>query len=326
MRDGKSVLDVTHGVVQGSILGPILFLIFTNDLTQHVPYGKMILYADDAQFLDADLPKNMCDLKFRVEKNLEIAIRWFTQNSLKVNPIKTEMALIRSKRFIIDDQFSVIFDNSVIKPAASVKILGVTVDAHLSWEAHISVIVRRCYCVLIGLSRMRHRLSSETKQTLVEALVFPHVRYCLSVWGNCTTTQQRRVQKALNFASRIVTNSGRYDQVTPIFLQLNWLKFPKMILEHDIMVIRALLCPAGEGPELLRQHVVRRSDVSGRTTRASDDDMLLQAPRVRTELCYRSFFPRAIRAWNDLPLEIRSAAVRKTAFRSAVSAHLTRLL
>ena len=58
LRGGSSVRDVTHGVVHGSILGPVLFLVFTNDLTQHMPFGKIIMYADDAQFLDADFPLN----------------------------------------------------------------------------------------------------------------------------------------------------------------------------------------------------------------------------------------------------------------------------
>ena len=59
VRGGSLAMDVTHGVVQGSILGPILFLVFTNDLPQHVPHGKLVMYADDTQFLDADEPSNV---------------------------------------------------------------------------------------------------------------------------------------------------------------------------------------------------------------------------------------------------------------------------
>ena len=84
---------MTHGVVQGSILGPVLFLVFINDLAQSIPHGKLIMYADDAQFLDADLPQNTSDLQTRIEQNLAIAVDWFSQNSLKINPIKTELVL-----------------------------------------------------------------------------------------------------------------------------------------------------------------------------------------------------------------------------------------
>ena len=84
-------LEVTHGVVQGSNLGPVLFLLFANDLPQHVPHGKIVMYADDAQFLDADFPSNLQALKARIERSLAVSLKWFTQNRLKINPTKTEM-------------------------------------------------------------------------------------------------------------------------------------------------------------------------------------------------------------------------------------------
>ena len=88
MIKGGSSRAVTHGIIQGSILGPVLFLVFTNDLTQHVPHGKVVMYADDVQFLDTDAPNNIPALKKRVEDNLSLALKWFTQNRLKVNPSK----------------------------------------------------------------------------------------------------------------------------------------------------------------------------------------------------------------------------------------------
>ena len=315
-------MDVTHGVVQGSVLGPILFLLFTNDLTQHIPHGKMIMYADDAQFLDADLPRNISELKIRMENNLAIANNWFTQNSLKINPLKTEMVLIKSRRLITDPHFSVAFGTSHIKPTYSVKILGVTVDSYLSWEPHISNIVRRCYSMLIALARMRYRLPMETKRLLIEALVFPHIRYCLSVWGSCTATQRHRVQKALNFGARIVRNVGYRDQVTSVLRELGWLRVEDMVIERDTMLMRDLLT-ADRAPEILREHVTRRTDVSNRMTRASNEG-LLQVPRVRTEFSRRSFLCRASKTWNVLPTDVRSSATGSSkVFKALVTSYLS---
>ena len=168
-------------MVQGSIIGPTLFLIFTTDLVEHLPYGKVIMYADDTQFLDADLPVKISDLKRRVEDTLAVAGKWFVKSRLKISPSKTEMLLIHSRR-LQNISFSVSFDNSEIKPSNSVQILGVTFDSGLTWEPHVSAVVRRCYGILIGLARVRNRLPRETKRLLIEALVFSHVRYCLFVW------------------------------------------------------------------------------------------------------------------------------------------------
>ena len=168
---------------------------------------------------------------------------------------------------------------------------------------------------------MRYRLPAVTKRLLVESLVFPHIQYCLSVWGSCTATQRYRVQKALNFAARIVSNAGYRDRVTPVLRELRWMRVDDMLYEHDVMLMRDLVT-SPRAPEMLRERVVHRCNVSSRTTRATSDTVL-QPPRARTEFSRRSFWPRACGAWNGLPSDVRaSAAGSANSFRSAVRSHL----
>ena len=263
----------------------------------HMPYGKMILYADDAQFLDTEPPSNSHVLKARVEANFSTAFKWFTQNRLKINPSKTEMVVIKSKRMKFDEKFSVQFGAELVTPSSNVKVLGVIIDQHLSWERHVSIVVQRCYAVLIGLARMRHRVPEATKRMLVESLVLPHVRYCVSVWGSCTIEQKKRVQRAINFGARIVTGLGRREHVTPVLEQLGWQKIDEMIRAHDVSIVSRLLT-ASDAAEILCAKLVPRSEISSQRTRASTSGQL-QLPRVKTELARRSFMCRAIRAWNS---------------------------
>ena len=261
------------------------------------------MYADDAQFIDADFPSNVHELKTRVESSLGIALKWFTQNRLKINSAKTEMLLLRSRRQKLISDFSVHFGNDEILPSQSVKVLGVVIDSHLTWNCHITSVVQRCYCVLVGLARIRHKLPKCIRQLLIEALVFPHIRYCITVWGNCSAAQKLRVQKAINFGVRIVTGLGRRDHVSPSLRELGWPNVDEMVTERDIATMRHLTT-SSSASELLRQRLLRRADVSARRTRGTDAGHF-ELPRVRTEFARRSFMYRATSAWNDLTLEAR---------------------
>ena len=144
---GGGVLPVTHGVIQGSLLGPRLFLIFTNDLGTHLTHGKQVTYADDVQFLDCDSAENLASLKLRVENTLKVALQWFTQNRLKINPSKTELLIIKRPKKKCESDMKITFGDCEIEPSSSAKILGVNIDSALTWEKHVSQVTRRCYYI-----------------------------------------------------------------------------------------------------------------------------------------------------------------------------------
>ena len=95
---GSVTVPITHGVVQGSILGPVLFLLFTNDFTSFLGDAKTVLYADDVQFIHVAPPNQQGELQRDVETTLSRAQRWFSENSLKINPTKSEVILVSSRK------------------------------------------------------------------------------------------------------------------------------------------------------------------------------------------------------------------------------------
>ena len=302
---GSSTLPVTHGVVQGSLLGPKLFLIFTNDLPSYLPHGKQVMYADDVQFLDCDTPANLSALKQRIDQTMSVALDWFTQNRLKINPNKTDLLLVRSSRRVLHHQFSARFGDVDIKPSDHAKIIGLFLDSNMTWEKQVSQVTRRCFNILVGLSKLRHKIPRETKQLLVKSLVFPHIQYCLTVWGSCNVTQKKRVQKIINFAARIITGFKRNQHISPALRELGWLRVDGMIAERDVAMLSRLLCSTAT-PPALTAGIQKRSDVSLRTTRASEAGAL-HAPRVRTEAAKRAFAYRSVMAWNRLPADVRTS-------------------
>lgn len=207
---------------------------------------------------------------------------------------------MRSRRQKANADFIINFGNDKISPRQSVKVLGVVIDQHLSWSEHVSAVVQRCYCILVSLARTRRKLPKCVRRLLVESLVFPHIRYCLTVWGNCTSAQRQRLQKAINFGVRIVTGLGRREHVTPSLRELGWPDINEIISERDIATMLHLVT-SSDAPELLRCRVTLRSDVSSRRTRATDCQQL-ELPRVRTEFARRGFMYRAAMAWNVMAM------------------------
>ena len=240
VRGGGEVRPITHGVIQGSLLGPILFLIFTNDLPSYLN-TKVVMYADDVQFLHLASPKSVLELKSDVECTLDIASHWFIQNCLKINPAKTDLLVVKSRRRRLDSDYDVQFGTAVIQPSTATKILGVVVDSGLTFESHVTAVIRRCYATLGGLSKSARGLPKEVKQLIVEMLIFPHIRYCMSVWSGCGVVQRHRVQKVINHCAQVVMGVRRSAHVTPLLVELEWPQIDMLVAESDCGNVHYLL-------------------------------------------------------------------------------------
>ena len=174
----------------------------------------------------------------------------------------------------------------------------------------MSATVKRCYSILVGLAKLCHQLPRETKRVIIEGLVHPCIRYCITVWGGCSKTQRQRIQKTLNFGARIIAGIKRTEHISPTLESLGWLKVDKFLSERDLMMLFHLQ-KSPQASEILRELVVPRSDVSVRTTRGSQS-MMLELPLVNSEFARRqSFVCRAIGLWNRLPPDVRVAQSAK---------------
>ena len=239
-----------------------------------------------------------------MESDLAAISKWFKQNGLKANPAKTEMSLFGTPTCIkkVAD-FGVTFDGVRLKPADHMSILGVTIDQTLSMEKQTAKVVRRCYGTLFTIKKLLNTVPASTIKALVQALVLPHITYCLPVWAPPTCLQRQRIDRVLNFATRVITKKSRYDHLTEARQHLNWLSLDAMIQQRDCVLIHRLIYQA-DAPSNLKSLVEYRADVSQRTTRASADSML-NTRRCRLEATRKTVPTRSIRARNDLPGDLR---------------------
>ena len=296
VRGGSRHLPVSHGVIQGSTLGPVLFSLFVNDITSHVSCDKIVMYADDSQFLNSANKNDLNSHQSRLQSMLSSIQNWYHHNRLKVNPTKTEMIVFGMPKHTNRDNIMVSFAGAQVRPSLKMKVLGVTLDSELRWEDHVSTVIRKSYATLAGLAKFSYRLPTAVKKFIVESLVFPHAMYCLSVWGGCRDDQRKRVQKVLNHAAQIVTSSRRNEHVTPLFEELGWQKLEKLILEKDVVTVQKILNDEVYSANL-KALVESRAEVSARSTRAVEAGQL-HLPKVRTERARRFFTYRAVANWN----------------------------
>ena len=205
----------------------------------------------------------------------------------------------------MNHNFSIRFGEAQIHPSATVKVLGVTVDSHLTFEVQISSVIRRCYATIGGLSKLSRSLPEEVKKMIIQSLVFPHLSYCLTVWAGCGKTQKHRIQKIINHCTQIVKGARRSDHVSPMLRELEWLRVDDLVAERDLAIMHWLLYN-DQAPASLRERVLYRGNVSTRETRATDAGQL-QIPRVRTEHARKFFNFRAADQWNKAPTVVREA-------------------
>ena len=178
----SSVGKLKCGVPQGSILGPLLFLLYINDLLQCLQKTTPGLYADDTGIYASSY--NVNDLIDNINYDLNIITQWMKNNKLQIHPKKSKCMFITSPYEIknIPQGIPILINNVPVPRVSSYKCLGVTLDEKLNWEHHIDTIIKKVNAGIAVIKRMKTYVPQEFLQTVYNALIQPYFDYCCQLW------------------------------------------------------------------------------------------------------------------------------------------------
>ena len=298
--------EVTSGIPQGSILGPLMFVCFTNDFPSSFDESfKVMSYADDTQIIvNAD---NFEDLKAKIKQAIGIAQIWYKENTMKLNVGKTELLIIDQN---ISRNFKLFFINDrkliKIKPKPVIKVLGIKIDYMLNWNSQINYVKSKSINAIRNVHRINHFLPIKHRILLYNSLICPHFDYSDVVWGGCGIVNSQKLQAAQNFAVRSITGSRKRDSVSASFRKLKFLQLHQRRYLHEVVFTHkslTFLNPSEINNTYLEQLSIcdNRSSYSGK----------LVPPKHKTAKYSQSPFYRTIQSWNSCPPEFPTGNIKQ---------------
>jgi hypothetical protein len=296
-------LPLNCGVPQGSVLGPLLYSLYTFDIGTCFINSNYHMYADDLQIYLHGKPEEINKMVRLINEDILRLINYTEKHGLTLNSLKTQAMIIRSpSQCNLDpntiDKVSV--NNIEVPYSTKIKNLGITMDEYFSWTHQVSAICQKIYLSLNRLYKFRSLTPHNTRVKLVNTLVLPIIDYCIIVFCNMSEEDLNRLQVAQNNAIRYIFDVKRREHITPYYSKLGWLKVrERRDLQICIMTHKIL---HGYAPAYLTDLFTVMGNVRSRATRAHCNYLL--APVVGRKISERSFSVMGYRLWNNLSAEL----------------------
>lgn len=292
-------MRVTTGVPQGSVLGPILFLLYINDLPLSISNCNTDLFADDTTMHAHGKDSDVVESQIR-GANCEF-IKWCSQNHMLINVDKSSVMRIGTVQKLSNKpEMKIEIDNNILREVSSQKLLGLFVDKHLTWNVHIDSMILKISRKLSLMKLLSKYIPTQSLIQFYNAYILPLFDYGCITWGSTAVYNIDRLLKLQKRAARIILKADIRTPSAHMFDTLKWLPWNERIRYHTLLLtykalnnftplyISDLLTPVNYGRNL-----------------RSVTNQKLTVPRCKTTMFQKSFTYKSTKLWNTLPLTVR---------------------
>lgn len=298
---------VSCGVPQGSILGPLLFLVFINDLPLALQsfVSSTDLYADDTTFYDIQTDKSL--LSNNLQSALHLLQDWCKENGMLLNTDKTKVMFLtsRQKRATLSDKgLTLIYDGVNLELSSNEKVLGINIDENLIWNTHFAYVSKKVSSNLWLLSKIKIYLSLEHRLLFYNAYIKPHFDYCSIIWGSSTNSNINNINKLQRRACKCILGN-EYTRLDEARDRLKILSFDETVFLQKAKIMFKIA--NNIAPEYLADLFQMRNVNDSCSILRSVTHRNFLVPKPNINLFKDSLSYSGAVIWNSVPLEIKNS-------------------
>lgn len=286
----SSLLPINIGVPQGSIIGPLLFSLYANDLPNYLDQCNARLYADDVQLYTSCDTKSVDECVRTLNANLHSIYDWASANGLAINPNKSKCLVIGKRSLLPTRVPQILINNQIIEIVETARNLGIIFNKTLTWSNHINTICGRTFSMLRNLWQTQHYTPIRIRSLIAKSYLMPILLYGCELFASCDSQSNRKLNVTFNNIIRYVYGLKRYDHISSFSNLLYGINFDNLLRTRVLTSLHKIIYT--QQPV----HLYRRVTFS-RSSRGKK----LNSIRYNCLISKWQFFINGFRLWNMLP-------------------------